>query len=604
MDIETKPLTEDNQIVQGIEIADRPKANYKKIFPFIVFSLIAISGTLVLFFTNSNQHTTQQTKAKVPSNLQYQNLLRLNLIKDGMGAWFQPDEFTKTGDSGQTLVDEKLQLINQYHQPGDYYYLHIFDNKNGKIDKIARETPSDAELMLTCSSIKTCQDMVLPMYQALAADVKAKIKWLAYDLENWEYSAPDYNDPIGSTQTLKTLASQNELKLMFVGSISLKNTPAGIEQTKQIAQISDGWFMQAQYFMNKDVFPLNATANETEKAAFLRYFNIFYNAVKTGNSNIPVIAQMRLQRYDTTSTPFHWKLNEHELQTKEELYYDYYLPIKDKLNAVVVFDTLDDVIPDVNQHRSKIFKHFLYQRKGLIPSPTPANIHCHTITDCPYAPICKKTSGCNCPPTKPNCNTTYEKVCILANLANGTICKLGNVNGICQNGECVFPAPTDLPIPTVTPIKEITPSPIATATPAIGNSFKLTYESGTIERNVDKVYVNSWYFGGNQLVKIPTGYTGIINKVELQVYHSGNTKLTAMISEKSSSSINLNQKESKVSVLGNKTEWVSFSFNYAVTENKEYILWLKKDNDSQVGWLTFPGSPTSTVKNYRITIQP
>ncbi|MGB9911727.1 MAG: hypothetical protein ACPLKP_03995, partial [Microgenomates group bacterium] len=123
----------------------------------------------------------------------------------------------------------------------------------------------------------------------------------------------------------------------------------------------------------------------------------------------------------------------------------------------------------------------------------------------------------------------------------------------CQELDCediLNNFPTSAPTPT--------PSPIP-------SYLTLEFTNGTVEREVQTYYQDSWYFGGNQLIKIPQGYSGTIVKIAVQVNHYGDNVLTVKFTEKTATTKNYNPQERTTTVLGTKTNrWVEFEFNYPV----------------------------------------
>lgn len=321
-------------------------------------------------------------------------------VTQGIGVWFQANEFIIDADGDKKLVDLKFDLIKNYSQSEDYYYLHFY-NDSGRLEKIVNNVPDNTQLMITCSSINKCRDQVLPMYDNASEYIKERIGWLAYDLEDWDNSEGDQDDPVASVNELNDLLSQNgrDLKLMFIPGTLLMYRD-NFNLISQTAQEVDGWIIQAQVFMSDYYNIPKSFPTQSDEEFFAYHTRQYRDEIVSANSNIPVLAQIRLGRYcHSGGTVCGWEHQvEFPVRDKETLYNHYYLRIRDFLDGVLIMDALDDDNPDENQHRPKVFEFFLQKRAGVTPTPTPSPTSTPTLiptpTPVPSCPnVCPKITS-------------------------------------------------------------------------------------------------------------------------------------------------------------------------------------------------------------------
>ncbi|MBU1127249.1 hypothetical protein KKF11_02795, partial [Patescibacteria group bacterium] len=311
----------------------------------------------------------------------------------GIGIWFNVDEFTIDADADNKLIDLKLDLVKKYYQNGDYYYLHFY-NSSDRLEKIVNNVPNDAQLMITCASVNRCRDRALPAYDEAPEYIRDRIDWLAYDLEDWDNSEGDQDDPIASINELKNLLNQNgrNLKLMFIPGTLLMYRD-NFNLISQAAPLVDGWIIQAQVFMS-DYYNIPKSFPTQSNEDFFAYHTQRYrDEIKANNQNIPILAQIRLARYcHTGGTVCGWEYQvEFPVRDKEDLYNNYYLKIRNFLDGVLIMDAHDDDNPDENQHRPEVFEFFLHKRAGITPTPTPGPLCPDT---CPKITSSSTGAGC------------------------------------------------------------------------------------------------------------------------------------------------------------------------------------------------------------------
>lgn len=175
------------------------------------------------------------------------------------------------------------------------------------------------------------------------------------------------------------------------------------------------------------------------------------------------------------------------------------------------------------------------------------------------------------------------------------------------------PTPTSVLTPTPTPTPTLMPSPTPTFTPTPTptpsvQEVVLESTSGKVERKIETYYNTSWYHGGRQLITIPSGISGSLKYLEVEVHHLGDNKIYAKL-EKTDGSQRV---EKIVSVYGDKTQWLRFDFSgYKINQNTQYYLYLHRERyeyplkNNLAYWLTDPGTENNaltTVKNYRLVI--
>lgn len=254
-----------------------------------------------------------------------------------VGCWFQYDEMR----SG--AADFKLETIRSARSPG--YFLIHFGTGTGFfdqwIDQIAAGVPGDAELMYSCSSVRKC-DLAI-------GRLPERVDWIAYDLEGWDHSEGDQDDIRASVMAAAELAHSHGKLLMFIPCSKLL-FDENHHLIPLLAPLVDGWIVQGQWFqLTERDFVADATA--------------YYDLIRQGDAEIPVLIQLRMNR-------FNWKGNvgwdpyfPPETHTAEGLYEHYWLPLADRYDGVLLADYADDNNPDPEQRRPWGYWRFVMQER-------------------------------------------------------------------------------------------------------------------------------------------------------------------------------------------------------------------------------------------------
>jgi len=255
-----------------------------------------------------------------------------------VGVWFQGAEM-------RASPDLKLQYINMSGMPG-YHLIHFgtgtthFDEW---IDTLVAAMPEGNELMMSCSSLRKCE---------LAIDrLPDGVQWIAYDLEAWANSEGDDDDIQASVIAAAALAHAHGKRLMFIPCSKMMYDD-NYWLIPIVAQYVDGWIIQGQLY-------------ELTEYDFLENVAGYHKLIVSGNPSIPILIQLRLNRYD-------WKGNigwdpyfPEDTYTGIGLYEHYWLPVAQIFDGVLIADYADDNNPVAAWHRPGTYYWFAIQQRRV-----------------------------------------------------------------------------------------------------------------------------------------------------------------------------------------------------------------------------------------------
>jgi len=252
-----------------------------------------------------------------------------------VGAWFSYDEM-RSGN-----VDLKLQSIQMSGVPA-YHLIHFgagtgwFDEW---IDKLVSAMPEGHKLMYCCSSLRKCE---------FAIDRLPGVNWIAYDLEGWAHSEGDQDDIVASVRAAVELAHAHGKKLAFIPCSKLLYDE-NHHLIPIVAEMVDLWVVQGQWF-------------QLTESDYISEVTKYHRLIRLGNQAIPVLIQLRLNRYD-------WKGNDgwdpyYPLATHTGigLYNNYWMPVAHLFDGVLIADYADDNNPAADWRRPGTYHWFMVQQ--------------------------------------------------------------------------------------------------------------------------------------------------------------------------------------------------------------------------------------------------